>query len=90
MPMSCYFKKNWIYITLKNYLYIDISNPKNTLNKLKGERFCSKKSIHDDIYNINNNNNSYYDGRFNTIDKYESNIFYEENNLTNLIRNFSV
>lgn len=36
MPMSCYFKKNWIYITLKNYLYIDISNPKNTLNKLKG------------------------------------------------------
>jgi len=61
-----------------------------TLNKLKGERFCSKKSIHDDIYNINNNNNSYYDGRFNTIDKYESNIFYEENNLTNLIRNFSV
>ena len=43
MPMSYYFKKDWVYITLKNYLYIDwrkflyisIVNPKKTINKLK-------------------------------------------------------
>jgi hypothetical protein len=29
-------KKDWIYITWKKYLYIDISNPKKTMNKLKG------------------------------------------------------
>ena len=29
------FKKNWIYINLK-YLYVDIVNPKKTMNKLKG------------------------------------------------------
>jgi hypothetical protein len=34
--MSFYFKKNWIYIDWKHYIYIDISNPKKTMNKLKG------------------------------------------------------
>jgi len=29
-------KKDWIYITWKKYLYINISNPKKTMNKLKG------------------------------------------------------
>lgn len=29
-------KKDWIYITWKKYLYIDIRNPKKTMNKLKG------------------------------------------------------
>ena len=58
------------------------------LNKLKGERFCSKKSNHYDLFNIDNNN-TFYDRRFDIVDKYKSDIFFEENNLTNLIRSFS-
>lgn len=34
MPM--YIKKDWIYLDWGKYLYIDISNPKKTMNKLKG------------------------------------------------------
>jgi len=34
--MSFYFKKNWLYIDWKHCIYIDISNPKKTMNKLKG------------------------------------------------------
>ena len=34
--MSFYFKKNWLYIDWKHYIYISISNPKKTINKLKG------------------------------------------------------
>lgn len=29
-------RKDWIYLHWKKYLYIDISNPKKTMNKLKG------------------------------------------------------
>lgn len=29
-------RKDWIYIKWKTYFYIDISNPKKTLNKVKG------------------------------------------------------
>ena len=31
-----YIKKDWIYLNWRKYLYIDISNPKKTMNKLKG------------------------------------------------------
>ena len=31
-----YLRKDWIYLDFRKYLYIDISNPKKTLNKLKG------------------------------------------------------
>lgn len=34
--MSFYFKKNWLYINWKHYIYICISNPKKTMNKIKG------------------------------------------------------
>ena len=34
MPM--YIKKDWIYLGWGKHLYIDISNPKKTINKLKG------------------------------------------------------
>lgn len=36
MLMNFYFKKNWIYINWKHYIYINISNPKKTMNKIKG------------------------------------------------------
>lgn len=36
MPMDCYFKKDWLYIDWKHYIYISISNPKKIMNKLKG------------------------------------------------------
>lgn len=31
-----YIRKDWIYLGWKKYLYIDISNPKKTMNKLRG------------------------------------------------------
>lgn len=31
-----YIKKDWFYLDWRKYLYIDISNPKKTLNKIKG------------------------------------------------------
>jgi len=31
-----YFRKDWFYLNWKKYLYIDISNPKRTMNELKG------------------------------------------------------
>ena len=31
-----YIRKDWIYLDWKKYLYISISNPKKTMNKLKG------------------------------------------------------
>ena len=34
--MLMYLRKDWIYLDFKKYLYIDISSPKKTLNKLKG------------------------------------------------------
>ena len=36
MPMNYYFKKDWIYISWKNYFYLSITNPKKSLNKIKG------------------------------------------------------
>lgn len=36
MLMNFYFKKNWLYINWRHYIYIDISNPKKTMNKIKG------------------------------------------------------
>ena len=36
MLMNFYFKKNWLYVNWKHYIYISISNPKKTMNKLKG------------------------------------------------------
>ena len=36
MLMNFYFKKNWLYINWRHYIYISISNPKKTINKLKG------------------------------------------------------
>lgn len=30
-----YIRRNWIYLDWRKYLYIDISNPKKTLNKLR-------------------------------------------------------
>jgi hypothetical protein len=34
--MEFVIKKDYIYIDLRKYLYVDISNPKKTINKLKG------------------------------------------------------
>jgi len=34
--MLMYLRKDWIYLDFKKYLYIDISSPKKTLNKLRG------------------------------------------------------
>ena len=34
--MNYYFKKDWIYINWKNYFYLSITNPKKSLNKIKG------------------------------------------------------
>ena len=31
-----HIRRNWFYLNWRKYLYIDISNPKKTLNKLKG------------------------------------------------------
>lgn len=31
-----YFRKDWIYLDWRKYLYIDICNPKKTMNRLKG------------------------------------------------------